>query len=127
MIDNAEYVNLWKINRHAEGSEQEKWEQGVLPINCSADFNLLLDIWIKSAAKWIPFVDSLTEEELSSSFEYKDSSGKGMAINRLQALAHLVNHGTHHRGQISAAMVQQGLYCDQLDYLYSPFVDRKVL
>jgi uncharacterized damage-inducible protein DinB len=41
--------------------------------------------------------------ELEGSFSYKNTRGKAMQAQRSFILLHVVNHATHHRGQISVS------------------------
>ena len=39
-------------------------------------------------------------------------------VYKRQTLAHVFNHGTHHRGQITAALTALGQPCPELDLVY---------
>lgn len=84
----------------------------------------LFELWLEGTQNWLDLVENLTEEDFSSNYEYFDTSGKLYFINTGDALYHVFNHSTHHRGQISTGMGLLGHYCDELDFLYSPFIER---
>ena len=46
-------------------------------------------------------------------------AGEPQQRSRLEIVTHLVNHGTHHRGQISAALTALGRPAPVLDYIYA--------
>ncbi|KAJ3297301.1 hypothetical protein BCR33DRAFT_785770 [Rhizoclosmatium globosum] len=56
-------------------------------------------------------------DQVSEEFSY---DRKGVLITKplVETLMHIVNHGTHHRGQISAAVFAAGLPPPVLDMLY---------
>jgi len=75
---------------------------------------------LEQAARWVEYVEGLTTQDLAGQFNYLDTKGKEYARERGMTLDHVFNHGTHHRGQISAAITQlAGANAfEQLDLLY---------
>jgi uncharacterized damage-inducible protein DinB len=69
--------------------------------------------------------DALLEEESPSTimraFQYKNTRGQPFEKRLGPILAHVFNHGTHHRGQVSVALTAQGQRFPVLDLLY--FID----
>lgn len=61
------------------------------------------DRWIAYAQQLNP--DSLMAEE---TIQYLDTKGNQCERNLTEALDHIFNHNTHHRGQISAAITKYG-------------------
>ncbi|MGF2618331.1 hypothetical protein FZC84_13245 [Rossellomorea vietnamensis] len=49
---------------------------------------------------------------------YSTSTGEEFTNNEEELLQHLVNHGTYHRGNISAMLRQQGYAGHSTDYIY---------
>ena len=60
-------------------------------------------------ARIIGFVEGLGEAELDADFEYATTRGAPQRQPRWQALAHLFNHQTHHRGQAHAILTRLGV------------------
>jgi uncharacterized damage-inducible protein DinB len=60
--------------------------------------------------RWIDFVKQLNPESLMSeeTFIYFDTKGNKQERSRVEALDHIFNHSTHHRGQITGAMTKYG-------------------
>ena len=63
-----------------------------------------------SSNRWIDFINSFEcDEELNTDFYFHYSFDKELfkrKRNRVFILQHILNHGTHHRGQISGALTQ---------------------
>lgn len=57
----------------------------------------------------IRFVDGLSEADLGADFTYATTSGAPQRQPRWQALVHLCNHQTHHRGQAHAILTRLGV------------------
>jgi uncharacterized damage-inducible protein DinB len=55
------------------------------------------------------YVEQLSEADLAESFDYRDLKGNPHRGLRWQALQHLANHGTYHRGQITTLLRQLGV------------------
>lgn len=50
--------------------------------------------------------------------DYTTLRGHPAALPFVPTLAHVFNHGTRHRGQITAALTALGLPCPELDWVY---------
>jgi len=57
-------------------------------------------------------------DPLPPRIEYLTTEGKPMDVPLAPVLAHLFNHGTHHRGQITAAAERLGVTVQELDIPY---------
>lgn len=55
---------------------------------------------------------------LAAPLEYQNMRGDAFRRPHGEILTHLVNHGTHHRGQVTAAMTAMGLESPALDFIY---------
>ena len=55
------------------------------------------------------YVAGLSQVEFGAAFEYATTSGKPQRQPRWEALAHLFNHQTHHRGQAHAILTRLGV------------------
>ncbi len=84
-------------------------EKSELTEHSAASLAALKSAWQDVASRTAKYVEKMTEEKLSSSFEYSASDGRRLVQTRQQALLHLVNHSTHHRGQIASMTRQVGM------------------
>jgi uncharacterized damage-inducible protein DinB len=70
-------------------------------------------------ARLIRLVDTMPIERLAEAVEYTRIIGKGQEeIRRGHILMTLFNHQTHHRGQVSAALTQDGIEHPPLDLVF---------
>lgn len=58
------------------------------------------------------FVDELDDESLSLEVEQTDRDGAVRRWNPAYVILHLMNHATHHRGQISQVLDEAGIEHD---------------
>ncbi len=72
----------------------------------------------EGAAHWIELIDRLSNDRLLGPFQYRNLKGDLISVPMAQVLAHVVNHGTHHRGQITAAWTRLGHPAMQLDLIF---------
>lgn len=70
-------------------------------------------------AAWRDHLEGLVDVELLAPLAYRNMAGEPQQRSRLEIVTHLVNHGTHHRGQISAALTAMGRPAPGLDYIYA--------
>ncbi len=78
----------------------------------------LLDDLIHKSHNWITFVNDLDARKLTGNLSYQRASGVQMCLPYAATLLHVFNHGTHHRGQVTAAMTHLGYKCPELDLVY---------
>jgi uncharacterized damage-inducible protein DinB len=55
------------------------------------------------------WLDDMPPEFLTSTMRYANTRGVQRAHPAWQALTHLFNHGTHHRGQVTTLLTQAGV------------------
>jgi uncharacterized damage-inducible protein DinB len=55
------------------------------------------------------YVNQLSAQDLAGTFQYRDLKGNAHSNVRWQALQHLANHGTYHRGQVATLLRQLGV------------------
>ena len=67
------------------------------------------------ALAWMPLIESWPESRLAGQLDYRRSNGQPCSLPFVGALAHVFNHSTHHRGQITAALTALGQPCPVLD------------
>ena len=69
----------------------------------------------EGAARWLPLVEGWSPERFEGVLRYTTTRGEPLALPFAATLAHVFNHGTHHRGQITAALTVLGRPCPVLD------------
>jgi len=72
----------------------------------------------RQAELWREYLEHLDAEALGKPLDYRNSRGEPHSFMLGHLVAHVFNHGTHHRGQISAAMTRLGLEAPVLDIPY---------
>jgi uncharacterized damage-inducible protein DinB len=71
---------------------------------------------LKGGAKvWEPLIASWPADRFDGKLDYITTRGRAMSLPFATTLAHVFNHGTHHRGQISAALTLLGQPAPELD------------
>lgn len=86
---------LW-LQRLQYGTPRVAWK---LPED--EDWTRIVEEWPKLHREWIDFVQALQPERLEEIKRYSDLKGASRAEPLWQILLHVVNHSTHHRGQVS--------------------------
>jgi uncharacterized damage-inducible protein DinB len=70
------------------------------------------------AANWQPLIESWPVERFDGKLNYTATNGQAHSLPFAATLNHVFNHGTHHRGQITAALTMLGQACPELDLVY---------
>ena len=70
------------------------------------------------ALAWLPLIEVWPEERLLGTLDYRRIGGQPISLPFAATLAHVFNHGTHHRGQITAALTAMGQKCPELDMVW---------
>ncbi|MGE0349635.1 DinB family protein [Hydrogenophaga sp.] len=70
------------------------------------------------AATWEPLIANWPAERFEGRLAYTNMRGQAMSLPFASTLAHVFNHGTHHRGQISAVLTLLGQPAPELDLVY---------
>ena len=70
------------------------------------------------AANWLPLIESWPAERFDGVLNYTNMRGQAMSLPFAVTLAHVFNHGTHHRGQITAALTACGMPAPELDLVF---------
>ncbi len=78
----------------------------------------LRDRLIEGARRWLPLIDSWGEARFDGVLAYTSTQGVAMTLPFAATLAHVFNHGTHHRGQITAAITAMGHACPEIDLVW---------
>lgn len=70
------------------------------------------------AYDWLAFLHHVDPAQFSQNLTYFTSKGEERSLPYAATLLHVFNHGTHHRGQMTAALTALGYTCPELDLLY---------
>lgn len=73
---------------------------------------------VHSGERWCALVETLPEERYQGLIDYTTMRGTRATLPFAATLAHVFNHGTHHRGQISAALTARGGEGPEIDLVY---------
>ncbi len=73
---------------------------------------------VEGTANWLPLVGAAPAERLQGAIEYRRTTGEAMRLPWAATLMHVFNHGTHHRGQVTAALTALGRPAPELDLVY---------
>ena len=73
------------------------------------DFNSYANAREKLDGLIIQFIENLQDDDFSKELSYKNMKGVEFTKPLCEVLAHFFNHQTHHRGQISTLLFQDGI------------------
>jgi uncharacterized damage-inducible protein DinB len=104
---------LWYA-RFAQGASP----QLQLDAEIEPDRERLGRVLMGGAANWEPQILAWPPERFDGHLDYKTSKGVPQSLPFAATLAHVFNHGTHHRGQISAALTALGQPAPALDLVF---------
>lgn len=79
------------------------------------DRRALRDRLVEGALAWLPLIEVWPESRLLGTLDYRRLNGDPVSLPFAAALTHVFNHGTHHRGQVTAALTALGRPCPELD------------
>ena len=105
--------HLWFV-RFAEGSSPRV----ALDAELESDRARLDGRLREGAARWAPLIASWEAARWDGTLDYTTMRGATASLPFAATLAHVFNHGTHHRGQISAVLTALGQPCPELDLVY---------
>jgi uncharacterized damage-inducible protein DinB len=73
--------------------------------------------WPPVFRAWQALIDGETEESVSRKIAYRDLKGNPWQTPLWQIILHMVNHGTHHRGQVTGFFRMMGHTPPPLDLI----------
>ena len=79
--------------------------------------HVLQNDWPALLGQWREWAAAQTEESLATTASYKDLKGNSYETPLWEIALHLVNHGTHHRGQVSGFLRTMGHVPPPLDLM----------
>jgi uncharacterized damage-inducible protein DinB len=102
---------MW-LRRIQEGSPD-------IPRSVAGDeqWDCLLERWPAIHEAWRDWAARLPDEEADTVIDYTDLKGNQQRQPALQILLHVVNHATHHRGQVSGFLRALGRTPPPLDFI----------
>ncbi len=101
---------LW-FRRFAEGvSDARRLDEEAEP-----DRGRLRQRLIDGATAWLPLLDVWPDQRLHGQLNYRRTTGEALSLPFAATLLHVFNHGTHHRGQITAALTMLGRPAPEID------------
>jgi uncharacterized damage-inducible protein DinB len=66
---------------------------------------------------WADLIDQMKEGDFDNSITYTNSKGDTFTNTITDIIAHVINHGTHHRGEIMILMKEEGFVLPNIDYI----------
>ena len=100
--------------RFAEGVSN----QIALNTELEADRARLRERLFDAAARWLPLIESLDAARFDAMLAYTTTVGIAQSLPFAATLGHVFNHGTHHRGRISAAITAMGHAGPEIDWVW---------
>jgi len=79
---------------------------------------VLRNDWPALYDRWREWAQGLTDENVLAPLAYKDMKGRAWNQPLWQLVLHVVNHGTHHRGQVSGFLRTLGHTPPALDLVF---------
>jgi uncharacterized damage-inducible protein DinB/ribosomal protein S18 acetylase RimI-like enzyme len=112
---------------HLLVAEQMLWlrrfAEGVSPVvaldtEAEPDRARLGERLLEGALAWPALLEVWPDERLLGELRYRRMSGEELVLPFAATLAHVFNHATHHRGQVTAALTALGHRSPELDLVY---------
>jgi uncharacterized damage-inducible protein DinB len=79
--------------------------------------SVLQNDWPPLLEQWKQWVAGLSDDAIALNVSYKDIKGNAYETPAWQIALHVVNHGTHHRGQVSGFLRAMGRKPPPLDLM----------
>lgn len=108
LVDRLWYARFTDDTFEPEGLDEE----------LESDRSALLERIDDRSRDWIDYVDGLDDTELERPLTYHNTQGIRREFRRGPALLHVFNHGSHHRGQVSAGLTRLGHPAPEMDLFY---------
>jgi uncharacterized damage-inducible protein DinB len=99
---------------------RKRFADGVSPVlaldaQVEPDRAALAQRLLDGAHAWLPLIATWAPARFDGVLSYTNTRGQALSLPFAATLTHVFNHGTHHRGQITAAMTALGHRCPELD------------
>jgi uncharacterized damage-inducible protein DinB len=89
-----------------------------LPYHHSASLSWLQSEWPAILQRWKEYASALTADTAEAEIAYRTFSGDAYRTPAWQIILHVVNHGTHHRGQAAGFLRALGKIPPALDLVH---------
>jgi len=100
--------------RFAEGLSNKV----VLNAELEADRGRLRERLLDAAPRWLTLIATVDDARFGGTLDYTTTRGVAQSLPFDATLGHVFNHGTHHRGQITAALTAMGHPCPEIDLVW---------
>ncbi|MBX9853165.1 MAG: DinB family protein [Cytophagaceae bacterium] len=107
-ILNAEFVWL------SRASLRKELEKGVWQIHNPDELSALIK---QVASEWETYLNNISDSDLEKIIHYYTTSGQPFSTSLADIIAHVINHGTYHRGQINKLAREKVFTPVVLDYI----------
>lgn len=87
-------------------------ELDALKANVGDDWNKLSDLMKEIDSLFVSFVKEVNPEDLGKTIKFKNYRGEDQERIAWHTIFHVLNHYTHHRGEISGALDRMGVSND---------------
>jgi uncharacterized damage-inducible protein DinB len=81
------------------------------------DLSVLVREWPALLDRWRQWAAPFSDQDILAPVSYKDLKGNSYSQPAWQIVLHVVNHGTHHRGQVSGFLRAMGQTPPPLDLM----------
>jgi uncharacterized damage-inducible protein DinB len=76
---------------------------------------MLRDLWEQEKQQMRAYLSALHDSDLSEVFSYRTAKGRDISSVRWHTMAHMINHGTHHRAELALLLTQLGCSPGNID------------
>jgi uncharacterized damage-inducible protein DinB len=100
--------SVWLDRLHARQARTAVWPE-MTP-------DQILPAMVAIGAEWSAFLEDV---DFNRAIHYENSRGERWSSTTMDVIAHVVNHGTYHRGQIAMALREAGLAPACTDWIHA--------
>ena len=111
-------VHVYAADRIWLGRIQGKPPAKFIDPERDMQLSVLKNDWPALLERWKEWAAGLTDDGMRSTISYKDLKGNPYQTPLWQITLHVVNHGTHHRGQVSGFLRAMGHTPPPLDLIF---------
>lgn len=112
-VDHIMLVNRLWLGRLRSEIPQVDFQEVTYP-----DWDQLIEATQRQAEELTLWLETCAEDWFDGHLDYVSSAGEARSMWMRDVLTHMMNHQTHHRGQISAVITRLGGAAPEMDYVY---------